>query len=173
LDGDLVVNGGVSDLVRDQITEVRGSLIVKQSDLPIALPRLQRVLGDLRMDSTPVVEFSAPSLTRVGGDVWFYLNSSPAGVAEGIGLQTLDLRNLKTIGGRLFIHRNAELTSLQLDALTEVGGSREISGNARLPQCLLVNLSERFSIDPESNGPAKCTCQTHCSTITANCEPLP
>jgi hypothetical protein len=166
LDGDWIVDGVPSEFTVSEVTELRGNLAIKQSPLPIELPRLQHIVGDLRMDAGAAESFVAPNLTRVDGDVWFYLN---AATPDGVALRRVDLRNLKSVGGRVFIHRNASLTELQLDALSEVGGLFEISGNLKLPQCMLLPVVTRFGMSPESNGSASCTCERSCGVIRARC----
>jgi hypothetical protein len=151
-DGDLIVDTSNYEVARGY-TEVTGDLFttVENADLPY----LQRVGGSVGGS----VHLRLPSVTYIGGDIYFYLNHD---------LLTLDLRNLEEVGGRLYIHRNLNLAELQLDKLTTVAERVEISANLALPDCFVEPLRARFSGILETQGP-DCTCTRECGVVTARC----
>jgi hypothetical protein len=142
-----------------QYSEITGSLQVHAilEPLDVELPRLRRLGGDLRAESTRLRRFLAPRLEGLDGQLWFYLSRD---------LVEVDFRNLAEVGANVFIHRNLTLRLLQLDALVSADGI-EISGNPELPDCFLDVLGQRFDL-LRSTTP-ECSCTRGCGLIEADC----
>ena len=105
-------------------------------------------------------------LTQIGGGLWFYLNFSLEGDLTK-SLLAVDLRNLRRISGELYVHRNVYLSSLQVGALTDVGGM-QVSGNLDLPWCYVEGVAALFDATPTGER-EDCTCSVECGVAQAMC----
>lgn len=141
-----------------EFTEITGNLNISVS---AELPNLLKIGGDLHIDSSPAEYLLLPNLTEIGDTLWVYLN---------LELLDLDLRNLERVEQRIFIHRNANLTALNLDSL-EFSGVDEMSLTDQLvlPSCLLQPLRDQFGDIHASTGNTNCTCQLECGRLVASC----
>jgi hypothetical protein len=161
LDGDAVIASQADVEFLREFSGITGNLelAVTLEPLDVALPQLRHVGGDLRAESTRLRRFAAPRLEGIDGELWFYLNYE---------LVAVDLRNLTQVETRVFIHRNRELSVLQLDALVSVGDiGVEVNANLALPDCFLDIIGERFTF-VRTTAP-ECRCTRSCGLIEAVC----
>jgi hypothetical protein len=156
--GDLSIYTTAEATAAQAYTEVTGTLLVGAA--AVDLPRLRKVGGDLYASSSSIVSFSAPNLTSVGGQLYFYLCSN---------LLELDLRSLQSVGQRAWVYRDIVLQSLRLDAFTTAGAEVSIQDNLKLLPCVVDDI--------EAHGPpgayvgfANPAC--HCETICGHAQQL-
>ena len=101
--------------------------------------------GSLHMENTALTSFELPNLERIDGDLDIYSNAALTSLAG--------LSDLLSVGGNLAIQINDSLTSLDMYALSEVGGGISIIQNFNLPQCDACDLVEQVGGEPQGiNG---------------------
>ncbi len=167
LEGDLTLTTADDVEAAAQYSVITGNLTFVGTQLAdVDLPNLRTVGGDLTADSTSVTRLSLPNLTQIGGGLWFYLNFSLEGDLTK-SLLAVDLRNLRRISGELYVHRNVYLSSLQVGALTDVGGM-QVSGNLDLPWCYVEGVAALFDATPTGER-EDCTCSVECGVVQAMC----
>ncbi|HET9930295.1 MAG TPA: hypothetical protein VFQ35_06400 [Polyangiaceae bacterium] len=164
-DGDLYVGSAEELGAAHAYSRITGCLTLGVALGDVSLPNLVS-LGSLNAQSSTLTRLSLPNVQRIDGELWLYLNFS---------LTEVDLRRLKEVGGRLYIHRNIMLSSLQLIALESVNGSTTrfdtesgITGNIRLPECMLDVPKARFESFVLTSGLQNCSCSIECDLVTAD-----
>jgi hypothetical protein len=156
--------------------EATGSVTVSPLFVGIAdLPGLRKVGGDVRRDgaaapvnaSDPaqVTRVRMPSLTEIGGDLWFYLD---------FNLVELDLRGLTTVGGRAWVYRDTLIDTLRLDALKTVGRDFYIADVFRLPDCVAEDILSHVTSGESAYAsgavtPTNCHCEPVCGHVEQRC----
>jgi hypothetical protein len=118
LPSDLEVSGTGSTVVvaAPQLARLGGSLhFVDNGDLSVSLPRLQEVVGTLRVRRTTLRVLDLPGLQVVAQAV-------ELDAVNGNGLDTLELAALRSIGTSLSLVHSQVFRSLSLPALARVGG---------------------------------------------------
>lgn len=116
-------NGPLTQVVLPALTEIAGDL--EMSRVASAnVGKLARMDGGLNLDGNSFRNFSAPALTKLGGDVQVLNNPL---------LEDLDLPLLQGIGGGLengifAISNNSALNSLDLPRLAGVDGNVTLNG---------------------------------------------
>lgn len=89
----------------------------------LELPKLEEVKGSINMISNYFTEMKIPKLTSVGGTF---------SISKNENLDTIDLANLKEIGGGLKLNSNPYISRIDfLPKLSIIGGALELVGNIK------------------------------------------
>lgn len=164
-DGDLALESGADIDAARSYSRITGCLTLDVAAGEVSLPNLVSI-GSLHAQSSALTRLSLPNVQTIDGELWVYLNGS---------LTALDLRRLEEVGGRFYIHRNIALSDLQLISLRSVHGSTtnfdtdsEITGNIRLPACLLDVPKARFQTFAFTSGVPTCSCSVECDYVSVD-----
>ena len=168
-EGDFVIETA-QDLERlAQVRRVSGDLTVALAPI-VMLPCLRRIDGALTVrDARTLTRLSLPALVRAGG---ISLTRGPSQLEQiilplltqvdadfdligTVGLTTLTIGNLQTVGGALSWQTAFALTELQLDSLRSVEGSVFIgpSGVTTLILPGLLRVEGDFEVNSTATGP--------------------
>lgn len=167
-DGSVTV-GSASDVESlADVTEITGTLsVVPPHSGPLLLPNLRK-LGSLDLTGSPgppdipnqTTSLELPNLTQVDDQLWIY---------RGWNLIEVDLHSLQSVGNRVFIHRNIDLKTLRLDALTD-SPELEVTGNLSLPSCTIDWLPHFNDYPANGDADMRCHCEMICDHLEGVCE---
>lgn len=150
------------------VTEITGTLsIVSLHSGPLLLPNLRK-LGSLELNGSSAppgspnqtTSLELPNLTQVDDQLWIY---------RGWNLLEVDLHSLRSVGNRVFIHRNIDLKTLRLDALTDAP-TLEVTGNLSLPSCTIDWLPHFNDYPANGDADTRCHCEMVCGHLEGRCD---
>jgi len=85
-----------------------------------------RINGRVTITNLGDDTFSWPELVEVGGELWIWKNDK---------LKGFNLASLEKVESDVLVRNNSELTGINFDKLSYVGGSFSFAYNPKLPTC--------------------------------------
>lgn len=181
IDGDVVVDTALVLSLLQGVKEITGDLTVQGVDGAFALPRLEKVGGDILIDanatltsiSLPSLEETTNVLIVITSDALTEIDlSSLRNVTESFVISgdakitTFALPALESVGLNLTISDVKELESLDLPELASVGGVLEISSNDALDSIQLGQLQSVSELEVLTNKALETLRLDALSTVT-------